>query len=609
MNTDLSEKKPDFKLDKAEEMFKNLIDDERLFNTKKFEKALIQEKQNIWDRKNKMKAAKRKRKAQKSAQQSMLKNSGNKGNDLNFGEEAAFEPGKAAAASQSALVDPNKEKLDQIKKKNQQTRSEASKLKREKAPGIVNVFGELMIGAKTSETYSFFQDLNYGDMVVAFNNSYYDFMLKERQELELYQLNHLEALKGKKMGKVSMSAEKTKKREKYMAHQTTKINEKFKKMREVDSKKNIRINLYDAYKFYNKHINVRSQGALEDNDDEKEQKRAFANALIYFSDRYYVNDMSRVKESKKPYSEESSYYLRDFLRDGLFEFNLFHRIAMNRFYYPQEESGNSENNIFGPIQDKPKPKLTLWERMMRKDNKECSIQQLFGEKSNYFFIKRDDKEPWIRAQYQQYLNLTEKLNEKTLEFFKVNQKSLDGAEGGEENASGDVPSFSVSGYVKLLTETSKLDESKCRELLEKDMARRGVSDIKTYFSDYIITLKKSVEKRKSGSSTSKKEVYKTSVTNLMKPKEGCLLFPFEENLSHVLDGFTIDLRIFFYLLKKMIILKMNRKKIWTRQFYSQDLKLVFLILKPFDQTIEERAAVRLGLFSMKNIQSRQSSDS
>ena len=80
------------------------------------------------------------------------------------------------------------------------------------------------------------------------------------------------------------------------------------------------------------------------------------------------------------------------------------------------------------------------------------------------------------------------------------------------------------------------------------------------------------------------------MANLKKDPAG-LLFNYDDTLSQVMSGFTIDQRIFYNLLRKLIVIKLNQDKIWTRQFYSQDLKLIYLVLKPLDSVIQNRAMV------------------
>lgn len=132
-----------------------------------------------------------------------------------------------------------------------------------KQPGMIDVYGEQRIASKVIEGYSFFNDLNYGDMVLTFRNPFYDFQLKERQEIDMFQLTHIEQLRGKTMAKIQMSASETKKKEKTLQIQTTKINDKYKKLTETLSLENKRIDLFEAYKFYSKNVNIKPEGVIE----------------------------------------------------------------------------------------------------------------------------------------------------------------------------------------------------------------------------------------------------------------------------------------------------------------------------------------------------------
>jgi hypothetical protein len=328
--------------------------------------------------------------------------------------------------------------------------------------------------------------------------------------------------------------------------------------------------------------------------------------------------MGRIKVGKQPFSDLSSYSLRDFLRDNIFEFNLFHKIALTRFYYPdeldkvvenspknpvpqadaqadaqviKEETGKNDLNLFGPIADKNKAKLPLLDRMLAVETKFSSLTQKWNEPSNFFFIKRNEKEAWSKEQYAQYIALTEKLNTATLEYYKKCQAQSN--QNGEQQVENSEPvTLSKDSYIAELVKVSKLEPDKVKRLLLQDMHERKQLEIGEYFSDTIITLTKTAttEKEKQNKNV---DVYETTVTKLLKTRDSGLLFHFDDNYRQVLKGFTIDLRVYFNLIRKIIIIKLNSEKIWTRQFYSQDLKKIFLVLKPLESVYENRALVGL----------------
>ena len=70
------------------------------------------------------------------------------------------------------------------------------------------------------------------------------------------------------------------------------------------------------------------------------------------------------------------------------------------------------------------------------------------------------------------------------------------------------------------------------------------------------------------------------------------LYEPNKNLMGKLDKLTIDKRIFYYLLKKVITIKINKTGIFTREFYSEDMTKVFMVLKCQENTLRKRAAVR-----------------
>lgn len=152
-----------------------------------------------------------------------------------------------------------------------------------------------------------------------------------------------------------------------------------------------------------------------------------------------------------------------------------------------------------------------------------------------------------------------------------------------------------------------MNKEEIKELILEDMKMRGIDKGKLdkYFSEVLITLQKSsktVDKKS-------KNAAHGAIINLLTKHDAGLLFKFDDSMIRLLKGFTIDLRIFYNLLRKMIIIKLNSDKIWTRQFYSQDLKKIFVILKPLDAVIENRAMVNESKYREKDIQSKSNLDS
>lgn len=323
-------------------------------------------------------------------------------------------------------------------------KSKEKSKKKAKVLGTIDVYGQQRQAATLIEGYNLFQDLNYGDLVMVFNNPFYDFQLKERQEIETYQYNHLKELREATMARINMSAKETKKMEANNAKMNQMIKDKYKKLMDTDSKLNIRIDLQDAYEFYSKYLNLKPENQIESRKEEHLQKQAFANALIYFSDRYYVNDMARIRPNKQPYSDLSSQSLKDFLLDEIFEFNIFHKIAKRKFYTrknPQtkrpEIGGTAEKNPLAHFTlHKKKPKQSLVERALSKSQKHEAFKQVFEEEANFFFLKKpedntvDDHGTGLGGevdartykqiaadQYNVYIELTVKLNDASLHYY------------------------------------------------------------------------------------------------------------------------------------------------------------------------------------------------
>jgi uncharacterized membrane protein len=143
----------------------------------------------------------------------------------------------------------------------------------------------------------------------------------------------------------------------------------------------------------------------------------------------------------------------------------------------------------------------------------------------------------------------------------------------------------VKDFAEELNTVADMNKEELIELISEDMKRRNISKLDKYFSEVLISLQKSAKSDKKT-----KESHGPSINKLVKHDKG-LLFKFDDSQTRLLKGFTIDIRIFFNLLRKIVIVKLNADKIWTRQFYSQDLKKIFVVLKPLDAVIENRAMV------------------
>lgn len=148
-------------------------------------------------------------------------------------------------------------------------------------------------------------------------------------------------------------------------------------------------------------------------------------------------------------------------------------------------------------------------------------------------------------------------------------------------------------YVNILHKISGVKYEEVMGIIKKDMVRRNINSFDHYFSDVLIVLQKTAKVHNQADRRSKKgggEEFTAVIANLKKDPAG-LLFNFEDSLSQIMSGFTIDLRIFTNLLRKIMIIKLNHDKIWTRQFYSEDFKLIYLVMKPLDSVFENRAMV------------------
>lgn len=449
-------------LTEAEMIFYNLLNEERLFNPAKFKKALQQQRarkaeeynqiiRHKMDEKEKKKNAKGKGKGRSHTPLQGQPSTSKTLKDLS--------PSGGNPGSPNTLTGVHSDGGKPIIKKGVQDKKPKEKIKKkQKVLGHIDVFGEQYQMATRIEDYNFFTDFNYGDIVIGFKNPFFDFQLKERQEIEMYQYNHLKELRNATMARLNMSARETKKMEANNAKMIQEIKDKFKKLTE-DSKLNTRIDLQEAYDFYSKYMNLKPENQIESRKEEKQQKQAFANALIYFSDRYYVNDMGRIKPGKQPYSDCSSQSLKDFLMDSIFEFNLFHIIAKRKFYTRKDTNDRpivggtlEENPLAHHLMSKPIERPGLIKKIFSKVTLKDGFEQVMGEETNFFFIKRpeglDTEDPALKQgddkrtykeiaadQYKAYLDLTVRLNDASLYYYRdflAKKEAAALAEGDEQ---------------------------------------------------------------------------------------------------------------------------------------------------------------------------------
>ena len=120
------------------------------------------------------------------------------------------------------------------------------------------------------------------------------------------------------------------------------------------------------------------------------------------------------------------------------------------------------------------------------------------------------------------------------------------------------------------------------------MLLHNVESLEQYFSRILSVIRKT--KRMSKKKHNRYEVsYKPGLAYCAKSRKSPLLFSVDDSVVQVLTGYTIDQRIFLNLLRKIIVIKLNNESIWTRQFYSQDIKQIFVVIKPLESALKSRA--------------------
>src|SRR3990167_4700934 len=608
-------------LENSEELFFYLLEDERLFNRDKFRKALLDEKSSNFQKWNAEQKKKQELKDQRQAANKSMVSQKDKSKYISVMQEPQKKPTAEFGGQNPGEKDlrstsppPNLQSnagpgeghdVSHIGVSEMKPKPEAGKddeleafLMRHNAKkpdatkkeiGMINIYGEQMLKKNKVPMWSFFQDLNYGDMAIVFNNPYYDFMLKDRQELELYRLDYLEVLKNKEKGRVDMSPADTRKQEKFKQEQKDKINSKYKKLTEQMKDLNRRIDLYDAFEFYKNFMEGKSDSS--DNQrkekDKLVQREALMNALIFFSDRYYINDMKRIPMDKQPYSPIASYSLRDFLRDPTFKCRLFHRIAFTRFYLDWTNKDRKHEYV----KMMPRTTANLLDKFFQTTKIEDSIKLVTREESNYFMIKRYDNEEWNKNQFVCYQHLSNQLWRQTLTYY---MDCINPHEGDKERkvktASEILTKLNFDEYSKRLCEISGLHSDIVEDLLREAIERRGfdTDEFDKYFSTLII-IEKIKYKDPKQASKMKLPKYASRVRLLEKHSTSGLMFAYREGYDILLKGFTIDERIFHDLLRKMVSLRLNLRGVWNRQTYNSDFSKIFMVMKAQDVVIQQIA--------------------
>jgi hypothetical protein len=89
----------------------------------------------------------------------------------------------------------------------------------------------------------------------------------------------------------------------------------------------------------------------------EDERTAFLNSLLFFSDAFYPNDLGEIDPSRQPFARNYKTFLTEFLKSEFFTNNLVHKVAMLE-------------TIFGGDIEYYKKQKTRYNLLDAKDNKE-----------------------------------------------------------------------------------------------------------------------------------------------------------------------------------------------------------------------------------------------
>lgn len=177
---------------------------------------------------------------------------------------------------------------------------------------LIDQLGNHMIDDKVSqEIPNFFVDLNYGDLIIKFPNSFYDFMLKERRILKDKENRRKAATEAKQKGRMSKK-ELRKFKVKQAQLKEKEKNEYEVLLQKVQQKNPPKIKLSEALLKYDQQINLTTEINELTKEYLKDEKVAFLNALLFFSKDICYYDMKDIGSQFRPFAPKASVVLKNF---------------------------------------------------------------------------------------------------------------------------------------------------------------------------------------------------------------------------------------------------------------------------------------------------------
>lgn len=120
----------------------------------------------------------------------------------------------------------------------------------------IDLEGRIFQGSNPLPDESTFKDLNYGDLVMVFNNPFYDFLFNERENLQLLLLKGKWDEENKKEGNRKLDQKELRNREARTKNEIARLEEEFETLKMTKGLRNHPISLFEAYNIYEDYVNI-----------------------------------------------------------------------------------------------------------------------------------------------------------------------------------------------------------------------------------------------------------------------------------------------------------------------------------------------------------------
>ncbi len=159
-------------------------------------------------------------------------------------------------ASNCQSLYPRCERYCHLKRKREKNWNDILETQKAKIQLTIDLEGRIFQGSNPLPDQSTFKDLNYGDLVMVFNNPFYDFLFNERENLQLLLLKGKWDEENKKEGNRKLDQKELRNREARTKNEIARLEEEFETMKMTKGLRNNPISLFEAYNIYEDYVNI-----------------------------------------------------------------------------------------------------------------------------------------------------------------------------------------------------------------------------------------------------------------------------------------------------------------------------------------------------------------